>query len=469
MTPAARLGAAVVAGGLLAAVAQTATAQTATAQPAAAVRRSCPPRPFRWQEDCRQLAGAELHGLDRLRYVPLSADDEAWLTLGGEARARMDLLHDIDFGIGGQPGYTEFAGRVLVNADLRTPQGPRAFVQLGVVQEVGRKPGPRTQDESGLDVTQAFVDAPWSAGAVRGVLRLGRQEIDLSANRLLSSRDGATLRRTFEGAKLDMRLGGAVVAVVSVHPVDLRVEPFADRADKTERFNALSIDLPVSSPGGGALNLFVFDRQRESARYLRAQGRERRYTLGAHYARQSGPWSLDAQVAAQTGRVQGKPIRAYGFAIAADRELGGPLQTVLNFDLVAASGDRKRTDRIETFDPIYPNNGGLSDAPLLYQTNYVFGGGGVSLRWAGVTWASGANLLARESVGDAVYANGRPIPGQFGGARLTSILGQVSARKAFGTSYEIYGSLVRAVALKGVENAGGRDVVYSRVQLTARF
>jgi hypothetical protein len=162
-------------------------------------------------------------------------------------------------------------------------------------------------------------------------------------------------------------------------------------------------------------------------------------------------------------------VRAYGLAVQLDRDLGGPRSAMLGLDLVAASGDRASTRAIETFDPTYPNNGGLSDAPLFHQTNYVFAGGGVSAHWAEAIWTLGANVLVRHSTSDAVYASGRPIVADFGEDRLTSLVSQVSVRKAFGPNYEIYASFVRAAALGGLRDAGGKDAIYSRVQATARF
>jgi len=141
----------------------------------------------------------------------------------------------------------------------------------------------------------------------------------------------------------------------------------------------------------------------------------------------------------------------------------------LGLDLVATSGDRAKTRAIETFDPTYPNNGGLSDAPLFYQTNYIYVGGGLSGRWADATWTVASNLLARHSTTDAVYANGRPINATFGTQRLTRLLSQLSVRKAIGRNYEIYASLVRAGALQGIRKVGGAEVFYGRVQMTARF
>lgn len=430
----------------------------------------CPSRPYRWLEDCSGLATADLSGVTRLRYLALKDDDRVWLSLGGEARTRMEVLHDIDFSINGQPGYVSVGGRLLLHGDLHAKAGPRLFVQVGIVEENGRKPGARAQDESQVDLTQGFVDLPMTMGKVAVLARYGRQELDLTGNRLLSARDGATLRRTFQGAKLDLSYGGGKLALLSVRPMELRDDAFADRPDPTETFRAASLDLPRALvPGGASLNLFAFDKRRQDARYLRASGRERRYTVGAHYAGQIGGWAVDVQPAYQTGRVQGLPIRAWGVGVQLDKNLGGAHRNAVGVNFVAASGDNGKTRAIETFDPIYPNNGGLSDAPLFYQTNYMFGGGDYSALIGGVTWTAGANILVRSSTSDGVYAGGRPIDAPFGDQRLTSFLSQISARKTWGYRYEIYGSLVRAQALDGLSHVGGKDAFYSRLQMTARF
>ncbi len=429
----------------------------------------CPTNPYRWQEDCRDLAKADLQGITRLRYLPLTDDGKLWLTIGGEARTRLEMLHDINFGIGGQPGYTTTAGRLLLNADLRSEDGVRTFVQLGTVNETGRKPGPRPQDRSAIDITQAFVDLPIDMGTTTVTTRIGRQELDLSKNRLVTARDGVTLRRAFEGIHVDFSLGDFKVALAKVRPMDLRDQAFDDRADKTEHFTALSVDVPSRLVGGGALNLFLLDRDRDDARYLRAQGRERRYSMGAHYTGEIGNWTVDTQGTWQTGRVSGKPVRAYGAALALDHELEAKTHTSIGFDLVTASGDKVGTTAIETFDPTYPNNFGLSDAPLFYQTNYIFGGGSLSRRLSGATWTLGTNLLTRQSTTDAIYANQKPISGAFGSHRITSLLSQISVRKPFKTYYEFYASVVQAQALGSLNAAGGRDAYYSRLQLTARF
>jgi len=257
--------------------------------------------------------------------------------------------------------------------------------------------------------------------------------------------------------------------VLSARPMDLRDEAFADRPDRTELFNAVSLDLPQDLSPGGQVTLYYLDRQRQDARWLRAQGQERRYSFGARYLGHVADWRVESQATWQTGRSAGHPVRAYGASLSLDQEFAPDRPVVLGFDLVSASGDRSRTSAIETFDPVYPNNFGLSDAPLFYQTNYIFGGGSVSTRWAGATWTAGTNLLVRHSTTDAIYANSRPITGTSTGSRPTSLLSQVSVRRPFSERSEVYASLVRAQALGGLHSAGGRDAIYSRVQITTRF
>jgi Alginate export len=445
---------------------------TALCGAASAAAPACPPRPLRWQDDCSLLVGKDLTGLDRLRYLPVTADGDVWVTVGGEARTRMDLLKDSDFGLNGAKGYVLTAGRLLLQGDLRTKAGPRAFVQLGIVDANNRKPTLRSQDKSQVDVTQAFVDLPATFGEVRTNLRVGRQEIDLSGNRLITARDGATLRRAFQAVKVDVMFDGVKVALVSAHPIELRDDAFSDRTDRTEDFSAISVDLPAGTVPGGVLNLFAFDRLRNDAHWLRAAGDERRQTYGARYAGKVGPWTMDLQGQRQVGHVSGKPVRAFGAAMSLDRDLPGPHALAVGFDAVIASGDHGDTNAIESFDPTYPNNGGLSDATVFYQTNYVFAGGGMTKGWKGAVLGVNANLLARQSVTDGIftsYAGSRAIPTAFDNERLTSLLMQVSYRKAVTPRTEVYASLVRCEPLGAMKSAGGEAIFYSRIQLTARF
>src|SRR5579863_9295723 len=95
---------------------------------AVAEEADCPIKFYRWEEDCRNLAGRELTGIDALRLVPLGPG--ATLTFGGEARFAFEELTDPNFGLRHPPASDAFARLGYLHADLRTEAGPRFFLQM---------------------------------------------------------------------------------------------------------------------------------------------------------------------------------------------------------------------------------------------------------------------------------------------------------------------------------------------------
>jgi len=423
----------------------------------------CAVQVFRWAEDCRGLAGQSLIGTDRLRYLPLVQNGAAWLTLGGELRGRAEHQTRPDFGIANPPDFTAFTARAYLHADLRTKPGPRVFVQLSASDQDGRRPGPRTVDESGLDLAQAFVDVP--VGPV--TLRAGRQELNLAGNRLVAVRDGV-LRRSFEGvqAQATTRLG--TVTAFGLRPVAVGAGTFDDSPIFAETFAGATWQ---SAPRHGATwGLYAFERRREQARVFSASGTERRRTWGGRYGWHDAHWDVAAQGAWQEGTLAGQPIRAVGWQIEAGRRVGSSgarLGAVVGY----ASGDDQAGDgRIGSFDPLYPNLAVYTDAPLYFPTNQVNVEANVTLHPAPpLTLRFNAVVLARATLGDAIYAaSGRPLAAP-PGDRLSAVLIEATARWTLSPHVELYGSLVRAKALDGVRAAGGDDHTFSLLQLTTRF
>jgi hypothetical protein len=426
----------------------------------------CRPQPIRWQDDCSALADHPLAGLDRLRYLPLA--DGVALTLGGEARVRIESVRDAEFGIDGAPGYLQVGRRVQLFADVRTEGGVRVFGQLAAAEEDGRRPGPRPQDQDEADLAQLFVDVPARIGNVALLARVGRQEINLSDNRLVTTRDGVNIRRAFQGLQLDASWAGARLSIFRFRPMEIRRGAFDDRPNPAELFQGLSLDLPRSGPG--LTTLFLFDRTRPDARFVGLSGHERRRSAGARYARRTEGWDIYAQAAYQWGEVEGQPIRALGGAAAASFTWTAAHTPRLGAMAAFASGDRRAGDgRIGTFDPIYPNNYGLSDAPFLYQTNYLTVAGEGALRFGRVEVGGATYLVGRYATGDAIYGTGRPLAGSTGHGRATALFLQGNVRVAVSRRVELYTSVVRALAGDGVTEAGGKDATYVRMQLTARF
>ncbi|HVI33720.1 alginate export family protein [Phenylobacterium sp.] len=431
---------------------------------AAAEPVPCPAQPIRWKDDCAGLAHEPLTGLDRLRYLPVGA---GWVSLGGELRVRLERMDAADFGIAGGPAYLQLGRRAMAHADLHLTPRLRVFGQLAAAEADGRRPGPRPQDQDELDVAQLFVDAPLRLGETELLARLGRQEIDLSGNRLVTTRDGVTIRRTFQGALGQAARGDVRLTVFALRPTRLRRGAFDDGPNDGETFRGASVDY---RPPAGLVTAFVFRRARTEARFADHTGPERRWTAGLRYAVRQPAWAAWAQADWQWGEASNQTISASSAATGASYTFDAPRRPTLGAALAYASGDRRRGDgELGTFDPLYPNAFGLSDAPFIYQTNYRLAAIEGSAVFGGAELGLSGFLVARDATGDAVYAGGRPLPGVPDHGRLTAVLGQADARLPLTPRTELYLSAVCALPGEAVRQAGGHSGLYARVQLTTRF
>jgi Alginate export len=435
----------------------------------------CPPRAFRWQEDCSELALSDAtHGWRRLRGIPLDQDHSAWLTLGGEYRFRIETLHDPSFGLRGA-SYTARDHRWFAHADLHLAAAPRVFVQLSAAADEGRKPAARSFDQSAVDVAQAFVDLPLAAADSRLLLRLGRQELDLHGNRLVSTREAANLRRAFDAALVTFATKRVSVLGFAGRPVRNAGGAFDDRADEHERFAGASIEFAVQPEATtDRFSLFYFDRTRPRAVFQDASGRERRHTLGARFVRGSATSDLALQAAYQQGDLANKHVRAHGFA--GDfgwRPIDWPLKLRFGVTFGYASGDRTSGDHaVGTFDVIYPNLGYFTDAPLFYPGNTVDMQPNVTLALSKVlTVQTGCDFIHRVESADAVYEPpGIPLvrgDGAEGHAAATLCFGKATWRPL--ANLELIASYVHGQPEDVLRGAGGAATDYWLAQLALKL
>lgn len=425
----------------------------------------CAPQQIRWLEDCSALAGQPLTGVDRLRYL---AAGEGWVTMGGEARVRIERIDPADLGAAGGPSFLQVGRRAMLHADYHlSPHGPRVFGQVMALGQDGRKPGPRAQDEDRFDIAQLFVEAPARLGPAILRLRYGRQEVDLR-NRLVNTRDGVTVRRTFQGPLATLAVGGATLTAFRLHPTAPRRGVLDDRADRNETFEGLTLDGPA--PLAGQAGLFLFERRRPATRWLSSNAAERRMSGGLRYAAETETWSLEAQATAQWGDAGAQSIRAFGVTADAAWRVDARHDVKVGPVMAYASGDGRPGDRrLGTFDPTYPSNNGVTDAPFLFQTNYLALGGDGSFQVGPAELGLAGFRITRASTGDAVYAQGRPVAGLSGGGRATARLVQLRARIRPTPHLEAYLSVTHAWVGDTVRAAGGRNATYARGQFTAYF
>jgi hypothetical protein len=440
----------------------------------AAAELACPPRAFRWQEDCSTIARTDASlGWLRLRGIPLSDDASSWLTLGGEYRFRVETLEDPSFGLRGE-AYTAHDQRWFAHADLHAPAGVRVFVQLSAAADNGREPAARPFDHSALDIAQAFLDLPLQVGDSKLLLRLGRQELDLHSNRLVSTREAANLRRAFDTAMTTFTHGRLSALAFVGRPVRNSAGAFDDHRDPAERFAGGSLELVAGANDSNTLTLVYLDRERPRAIFQDAVGTDQRRTYVVRVARATAALDLALQAAYQQGDLDGKRVRARGLAgDVGFHPIGRAWQPRFGVSFGYASGDPKSgDDSLGTFDVLYPNLGYFTDAPVFYPGNTADIQPNISAHpTAALTLQTGCDFIRRIEKSDAIYEPpGIPlVAGDGTGSHTAATLcfGKVLWRPI--PNVELTAAYVYAQPRSVLRDAGGISTDYWLMQLALRL
>lgn len=163
------------------------------------------------------------HGdaFDPLKRVTLNDGGSVWLSLGGHARVRGEAVRNF---LGGGSGTRDDHFGLLrahLHADLRVGTHARLFVEGRHSVARGRDlpGGTRLIDRNDLDWGNAFAEVAGSVIGRHTALRLGRQELSLGRERIVSPLDWANVRRIFQGATVESRRGAMSVGAFAMHPV----------------------------------------------------------------------------------------------------------------------------------------------------------------------------------------------------------------------------------------------------------
>lgn len=449
--------------GLVVAFGSLICGQATALEGASATADRCAPHLFRWDDFCKPDPAHP----DRApwRSIALDANGELWLTLGGDYRVRVEFPDKADYGLRGGEEFTSLSQRLYLHADLHAPGGARLFAQLAAANEDGRKPGPRPVDETSLDASQLFLDAP--IGPV--TVRRGRQEANFDGNRLVGLRDAA-IRRTFDGVRVDLPVGDATATAFYCRPVGICPDAFDDQSSRAEDFFGLLLKTPPKN--GVTLQAAFFDRRRDRASFASASGREDRKTWGLRATWRNARYDVAAQAAYQSGDIGVQSISAGGATIDAGVQLKVAWAPRLGLSAGYASGDRNSSDgQLNTFDPLYPNLSSFTEAPIYYPSNQLNVGLNATVKPnTALTLHFDALYLARAERTDAIYASsGRVLVAAPVGSKSSAVEIEATARWTFSPSVDLYGAIVRSSPLGALDRAGGGVSDYALIQLTTHF
>jgi hypothetical protein len=442
-----------------------------------AVSGAPPYKLLRYDENYRYLQDPTMRidFWDPIKYIPIGSHN--WfLSLGGEVRERFEGYSAANFGVPGTTADSYRLHRVLVHADLHAGENARGFVQLGNQLSFGKNAAaPPYLDR--LDVQQAFLDvrAPLTGDAQADpYVRIGRQEIALGSQRLVSIRDAPNVRRSFDG----IRVGGVVDQVrldaFATRPVLLKPGDFDDQPNHVQGFWGLYTTIPKSFIPASGLDVYYFGFENSGARYSVGAGVERRHSIGARVFGRFGNWDWDWETLGQFGSFGQQDIRAWGFAadtgyafaISGWKGRGGLKATI-------GSGDHDPHDgKLGTYGGLFPKLAYFNQAGLLGASNVVDMQPSLTLRPTdSVKITVACDFIWRATTNDAVYtAVAIPIvgtagrPGRYSGSQFSVDVFWQANRHIV-----VNAGLVHVDVAKILSSVGGHNTTFTYASVAYTF
>ena len=294
---------------------------------------------------------------DPIKFIPLRRGSDTWyLTFSGVARFLWEQEGNVNWGQ--QPYWNNFLlQRYMLGLDAHFGKHVRTFVQFKSGLESFRIGGPRPIDEKRLDFQNAFLDLSTAGDHNWSTLRVGIQELEYGAGRLIDVRQGPNVRLSFIGFRLLNKLGAWRFDAFAVRPRLDNFGFFDDYPDHQTEFWGVYGWRQLSR--GVSIDAYYLGLNRAHATYQRGTASEQRHSLGARFwrpiAEKKPGWDFDDEAVWQFGSFGSAGLQAW--TIASDTGYTIPTWRLKpRFSLKAdiSSGDNPRTNTLGTFYPLFP-------------------------------------------------------------------------------------------------------------------
>lgn len=319
---------------------------------------SAPPsyKPLRFEEDWSVIRrGSTMPDFfDPMKYIPLDASGEVYLTLGGNLREQMEYYDEAFFGAGPSRD-TYLLHRIYPYADVHAGRHFRAFVMLKDAIAFDTQNHPFPSQQNTIDVHDAFVDVAFETGLGLVTLRPGRQELLYGAGRLLDDRAGPNSKMTYDLVRAILDTGGMRFDAFYGRPVQADFFGFDDTSRGSVRLGGIYGRIPVGD--GAGFEPYLLEIERRNWRFDEGTGDARRVAVGARWSRPWGPgldWNVEPIL--EVGQFEDGHLTAWGLYTDTGWTFDGlPALPRVGCRADVLSGDRNRGDgNLGTFDSFYP-------------------------------------------------------------------------------------------------------------------
>ncbi|MCL1057500.1 alginate export family protein [Shewanella gelidimarina] len=381
---------------------------------------------FRWLENYDDFKANQGETFATLKRIALTDSRAAYLTIGGDYRARYEHYSNQMFALVSDDSSNSRLQRFMLHADLHL-ESSRLFVQLAQYTEDGLTHGPRPLDESALDIQQAFYETKTDWGKIK----LGRQEFILGSGKKTGVREGPNQRRAFDGINVTIKgASKSTFDIFYMQEVQAQKESFKDSSSSDRRLYGVHANAFVTWDNDVSMDLFYYGYNHDRKVYEQGIGKEQRHSIGTRFYKKIGPIQFDYELTYQFGDFEQYDISAWGFAsetslLIENLDWLNEIGVRINY----ASGDSNSQDgELGTYNALFPNAAYVSESALFAPGNIKDIQPFANLQIApNLTVFLGADFLWRASKDDALYVNpGVPI--------LTS---ETSHHSFYGTQFNL--------------------------------
>lgn len=295
----------------------------------------------------------------------LEVPEESWFQLSGQLRERATFLSAIEYNADAEAAGWFWTQRASLSADIDAAPWLRGRgTLLSAVIRSGEEDSPVERND--LDIQEAFIEL----GPEDAFLRVGRQELRLGSQRLVAVRDGTSVRRNFDGARLSVAAGDWDFDAFALRLVE--VEPdgiFNDGRDEDQNL----IGLYTTSPAPlGKIDLYYLYAEFEDRQTIEGLGDEQRHSIGARAFGERNGWFWDWEAIYQFGDLSGTDISAWTLAANTGYrwdELTWSPEIMLSANIASGDGDNG-DGTLGTFNALYPRGSYFSENALLGPANF---------------------------------------------------------------------------------------------------
>ncbi|WP_109809346.1 alginate export family protein [Sphingosinithalassobacter portus] len=334
----------------------------------------------RFGEDWRSMAQADHRDdfLDRLKYLPINADGDIYLTLSGEARFRSDLLTNTRQVA--LPTERRDRLRLFGGADLHIGPHVRFYGELAHGGLSGINLTTRkTNFDNALVVQQAFVEVSGPVGGIELGARYGRQEFTDGSSLMIGTRDLNSIRFTVNGIRAWANGSKVRAGIFDFEFTDLGSKGLGDDpSDDGTRFSGVNLGFVVPERAFGGSRLFfdpfLWRLRQDDFRWGPSVAREERIYYGGRLWGSIGRLTVDWNVNHQSGSYGERDISAWSLFLAQRYRLGEARTAPsvgVRFDYGSGGGGMGGTGTLRTAETPYGNNSSFSYQIALTPTNLL--------------------------------------------------------------------------------------------------